>query len=586
MELPDPREKRGPVTQQQQLGKYQLVRKLAAGGMAEVFLAKATGHMGFEKTLVLKRILPELAEEPAFVQMFLSEARLAARLTHPNIVQIFDFGESEGTYFIAMEYIDGPSLRTLIQRAAAQRQLLPPEVCARLISLACDGLAFAHDFTDPETGEAQGIIHRDVSPDNILLSRQGAVKVVDFGIAKATGQSHKTESGIVKGKLPYMPPEQLRAKPVDRRADVYALGVVLYELLTGQRPYASESEAGLMQAILYEPPIPAAKHREDIPPHLRRILHKVLSKDRDERYADCHAFQDDLEAFIRNVGKTVMTKQVADLINRTTTDPGGLPVAKEPRKTPTPTIPTTPNAPPGLTRKRPSSPTNEAPTANHRPPQAPTQEEPRALATPPPRRTTSEQETAPGRRPPRPIAIPTSDRGSQEQPTSKRRPSERWALASLAILLIAAASGVVVVPRLSWIEWDAFAAPKPRDAATSPAQVETEQPSESAPSPNPDKGNPDVGPAVDPPIGGPKPPPPSAPRVRGEGTLELRIQPYYAIVFMDGRKLGVTPMDKLRLPAGLHTLKFVNKKLGKTIQREVDIKAGQETLLKLDMSED
>jgi eukaryotic-like serine/threonine-protein kinase len=501
-------------------------------------------------------------------------------------VQIFDFGESEGTYFIAMEYIDGPSLRTLIQRAAAQRQLLPPEVCARLISLACDGLAFAHDFTDPETGEAQGIIHRDVSPDNILLSRQGAVKVVDFGIAKATGQSHKTESGIVKGKLPYMPPEQLRAKPVDRRADVYALGVVLYELLTGQRPYASESEAGLMQAILYEPPIPAAKHRQDIPDHLRRILHKVLSKDRDERYADCHAFQDDLEAFIRNVGKTVMTKQVADLINRTTTDPGGLPVAKEPRKTPTPTIPTTPGAPPGLTRKRPSSPTNEAPTANHRPPQAPTQEEPRALATPPPRRTTSEQETAPGRRPPRPIAIPTSDRGSQEQPTSKRRPSERWALASLAILLIAAASGVVVVPRLSWIEWDAFAAPKPRVAATSPAQVETEQPSESAPSPNPDKGNPDVGPAVDPPIGGPKPPPPSAPRVRGEGTLELRIQPYYAIVFMDGRKLGVTPMDKLRLPAGLHTLKFVNKKLGKTIQREVDIKAGQETLLKLDMSED
>ncbi len=546
--------------EQQQLGKYQLVRKLAAGGMAEVFLAKATGPMGFEKTLVVKRILPELAAEPDFVKMFLSEAKLAARLTHPNIVQIFDFGESEGTYFLAMEYIDGPSLRTLIQRAEAQRQLLPPAVCARLISLACEGLAFAHDFTDPETGEVQGLIHRDVSPDNILLSRQGAVKVVDFGIAKATGQSHKTESGIVKGKLPYMPPEQLRAKPLDRRADVYALGVVLYELLTGQRPYASESEAGLMQAILYEPPIPAAKHRQDIPDHLRRILHKVLSKDRDERYADCHTFQTDLETFIRNVGTPVMTKQVADLINRTTTDPGGLPVAKEPRKTPPPTVPTRSDAPPGLTRKRPSSPTNEVPTANHRPPEAPKQEEPRALTTPPPQRPTSAPVTAQGRPPrsSRPIAIPTSDRGSQEQPESKPQRSTRWAFALLlAILLIPAVSGVVV--------------PRPRP--------------ESPPPTNPDPVKPNVGPAVAPPPivkGDPKPPPPPAPRARGKGTLELRPQPY-ATVFVDGRKLGQTPMEKLQLPAGLYTLKFVNEELGKTIQREVDIKAGRETLLKIDM---
>src|SRR5690242_18845995 len=152
--------------------------------MAEVFLAKAAGPMGFEKTLVVKRILPELAEEPAFIQMFLSEAKLAARLTHPNIVQIFDFGESEGAYFLAMEYIDGPSLRMLIKRAVVQELALPATVCARLISLACEGLAFAHDFADPDTGEPLSLIHRDISPDNILLSRQGAVKVVDFGIAK------------------------------------------------------------------------------------------------------------------------------------------------------------------------------------------------------------------------------------------------------------------------------------------------------------------------------------------------------------------------------------------------------------------
>ncbi|HLK99636.1 MAG TPA: serine/threonine-protein kinase, partial [Myxococcaceae bacterium] len=217
----------------QQLGKYQLIRKLATGGMAEVFLAKAAGPMGFEKTLVVKRILPHLAEDPAFVEMFLSEAKLAAQLNHPNIVQIFDFGEADDAYFLAMEFIDGPNLRVLLKRASQQGVALPPAVCARLIATACEGLAFAHDFADPGTGELLGLIHRDISPDNVLVSRQGAVKVVDFGIAKAAGQSHKTRSGVIKGKLSYMPPEQLRAKQLDRRADVYALGVVLYELLTG-----------------------------------------------------------------------------------------------------------------------------------------------------------------------------------------------------------------------------------------------------------------------------------------------------------------------------------------------------------------
>ncbi|HEX5746136.1 MAG TPA: protein kinase [Archangium sp.] len=298
----------------QQVGKYQLVRKLATGGMAEVFLAKAAGPMGFEKTLVLKRILPHLAEETAFVEMFLSEAKLAAQLTHPNIVQIFDFGESEGTYFLAMEYIDGPSLRTLIKRASAQGMELPLAVCARLVANACEGLAFAHDFADPETGEAQGLIHRDISPDNILLSKQGAVKVVDFGIAKAAGQAHKTASGVIKGKLAYMPPEQVRAESLDRRVDVYALGVVLYELLTGHKPYEAESDVGLMRAILFQSLMPAVQFRPELPDSMRRIMGRALAKDREQRYPDCHALQSDLEEFILSVGRPVTTQQVAQLI--------------------------------------------------------------------------------------------------------------------------------------------------------------------------------------------------------------------------------------------------------------------------------
>jgi serine/threonine-protein kinase len=150
------------------VGKYQLVTKLATGGMAEVFLAKAAGPMGFEKTLVLKRILPHLAEDPRFVEMFLGEARLAAQLNHPNVVQIFDFGESEGVYYLAMEYIDGPNLRALAKRAQRAGVELPPALCAKVASAACDGLAFAHDFVDPNTGEPLHLIHRDISPDNIL----------------------------------------------------------------------------------------------------------------------------------------------------------------------------------------------------------------------------------------------------------------------------------------------------------------------------------------------------------------------------------------------------------------------------------
>jgi serine/threonine protein kinase len=300
----------------EQLGKYELIRKLASGGMAEVWLARAAGPMGFSKKLVVKRILPHLSEDQAFIQMFLGEARLAAMLNHPNVVQIFDFGEADGTWFLAMEFIDGPTLRGLVKEGLKAGRYLPFAHVARFVAAAAEGLAYAHELADPDTGEPLNLVHRDISPDNVIVSRSGAVKVVDFGIAKAAGQGgHHTKTGSVKGKLAYMPPEQLGAEPLDRRADIYALGVVLYELLCGAKPHAAPSEAALMKAILYDPPTPIQAKRPDVPEALQRVLERSLAKEREDRYATCAELQADLERFIQSSGEVVGAPQIAALIS-------------------------------------------------------------------------------------------------------------------------------------------------------------------------------------------------------------------------------------------------------------------------------
>jgi serine/threonine-protein kinase len=230
--------------------------------------------------------------------MFLAEAKLAARLNHPNLVQLFDFGEAEGSYFIAMEYIDGPTLRLLLARARDLRAPISLGLAARIVSSAAEGLAYAHDFRDQVTDEPLHLVHRDVSPDNILIGRSGAVKLVDFGIAKARGQSHHTQAGTVKGKVAYMAPEQLRGEPLDRRVDLYALGVVLYELCTGCMPFEAGTDASMVRAVLYDAPIPAVSRVPTLPPAIQSILDRLLAKDRNGRYRDCRTLHADLEAFI------------------------------------------------------------------------------------------------------------------------------------------------------------------------------------------------------------------------------------------------------------------------------------------------
>ncbi|MBN1205895.1 MAG: serine/threonine protein kinase [Myxococcaceae bacterium] len=304
-----------------QVARYEIIRKIAQGGMAELFLARAKGPGGFEKTLALKRILPQFAADPAFVAMFLSEARLASRLHHSNIVQIIDLGRDAGGYYLVMEYIDGPNLRALGRCASKRGVALSPELCAWIIAEACEGLAFAHEMCAPATRKPLGLIHRDVSLDNILVSREGMVKVVDFGIAKAADQVHRTQTGVVKGKLPYMAPEQLRGKVLDHRVDVYALGAAFYELLTGHKPFEAKTDASMARAILFEPFIPVLKRRPGLPGEVQRILDRALARDREQRYPDCRAFQAELEAFIRSRGKPMGSAQLARFVARVMSTP-------------------------------------------------------------------------------------------------------------------------------------------------------------------------------------------------------------------------------------------------------------------------
>src|ERR671936_1747118 len=293
------------------IGKYKLVRLIASGGMAEVYLARQAGAAGFEKLVCLKRILPHLARDRQFVEMFLNEARLAARLDHPNIVSIFDLGEANGNYFIAMEFIDGPSLRAVAKRAHERGERLPIAEVVKIVSMAAAGLHYAHDLAGPD-GNPLGLVHRDISPDNILVHRNGMAKVVDFGIAKAANSAGMTRTGTLKGKVAYMPPEQLRGEALDRRVDVFALGVVLYELLGGKRPWEGDSEVSLIGRIMTEDPQPLSTLRPDAPPGLVAVVERSLAKDRQARYASCHDLQADLEALLVSLGQTITAARISD----------------------------------------------------------------------------------------------------------------------------------------------------------------------------------------------------------------------------------------------------------------------------------
>jgi serine/threonine protein kinase len=281
------------------LGSYELLRRLACGGMAELYLARARGIEGFEKVVVLKRILPQFAQNSDFVSMFLDEARLSATLQHPNIAQVHDIGQWHGSYFFTMEYIHGQDVRGILQAAARRHQRIPLAQALTMIVGAAAGLHAAHEKRSLD-GRPLKIVHRDVSPSNVLVSYDGAVKVVDFGVAKAAQRQTETRTGTLKGKIAYMSPEQCLGKPLDRRSDIFALGILLYELTTGRRLFKGEAEFGVMQRIVSEDVTPPSHLVASYPVDLEKIVIKALRRDREERYATAQDLQLDLEHFAGN----------------------------------------------------------------------------------------------------------------------------------------------------------------------------------------------------------------------------------------------------------------------------------------------
>jgi serine/threonine protein kinase len=296
----------------QSFGKYQLTKKLATGGMAEVWLANQTGIEGFNRHVVIKRILPHLAEDPEFVQMFLNEAKTASRFTHPNIGQIYDLGEQGGTYYIAMEFIHGEDLGRVMRRALSTGQWIARHIAIRIVADSCQGLYYAYSRND-EQGRPLRVVHRDISPQNILISFDGAVKIVDFGIAKAADQVSMTKSGAIKGKFAYMAPEQASGKLLDGRTDIFALGLVLYELVTCVRPLKRDTELGTLQAALecsIEPP----SHVAEVPHELDDIIMRALAKDPEERYRDAREFQKALDQFLLDSKELATNVEISELM--------------------------------------------------------------------------------------------------------------------------------------------------------------------------------------------------------------------------------------------------------------------------------
>ncbi len=296
------------------LGKFTLLDKIGEGGMARIWLARAHGIGGFEKLVVVKQILPRLAEDAEFVARFFQEARLAATLQHPNIAEVYEVDEADGVYFYTMEYVRGRDLRHVLQRARQRERTLSwSEVIAVMVGL-CAGLHHAHTRAD-ERGRPLGIVHRDVSPANVLLSFDGEVKLADFGVAKARTSMVSTVAGRLRGKIPYMSPEQCRGEALDRRSDVYSAGVVLWESIAGRRLHDGDSEIAVLRAISDRDAAPIEQAREDCPPALAQIVARALARSPAQRYQSAEQLQLQLEAFAREARLDITGRTVTTLLD-------------------------------------------------------------------------------------------------------------------------------------------------------------------------------------------------------------------------------------------------------------------------------
>lgn len=280
-------------------GRYIIVDPIAVGGMAEIYRARlAAAKEGPDRIIVIKKVIANLQQNTEFLQMFEEEIKITVGLTHPNIIQIYDYGKNDDQYFMAMEYVEGKNLRQFVKRLADMKSMFSIDMSCYIISQVCHALAYAHAFKDRMSGKALGIVHRDISPQNVMISYDGAVKLFDFGIAKAKSASEATRAGVIKGKPSYLSPEQINGEELDGRCDIFALGIVLWELLTAKRLFVAETDMGVLRLIQSAKIEPPSTFNPAVPQSLDAIVLKSLTRDKNKRYQSAEEFQRDLHKFL------------------------------------------------------------------------------------------------------------------------------------------------------------------------------------------------------------------------------------------------------------------------------------------------
>jgi serine/threonine-protein kinase len=596
-------------------GRYVLEERLAMGGMAEIFRARMTTH-GFEKKCVIKRILPHYLEQPDFVNMFRDEAALAARLQHANIVQVFDFGEEEQSLYLAMEFVNGADLKRVLTIANREGDRIGIGHATQIAIEMCRALYYAHNLVDDDD-QPLGIVHRDISPHNVLISRAGEVKVTDFGIAKAAARATHTGTGVVKGKLAYMSPEQASSQPVDHRLDQFATGIVLWEMLTGSRLFGGDDEMSVLKKVmLCEVPSPCTL-RPEVPESLETALMRALSEKPEDRFEDMRAFENALTRSLFEHTSDPEESNVRALVERILLSP------KNSRRQTAVLEPAASGAaaspPPDDTSLTETDPKSAAPTADDRPP---VRDGAPAVDVFAATREIGGAKTNPSRPVPRPAAndSPTvvldprpapalpaeEDDGEladtekvditaptgphvlparvQEEAPPRRAPLFAAAVAGAAVVLglatllvptaaPAPTSSTTTAPSVPATE------PEPEAAAAARLAVPPAQTTPPAEAPTPAEAPAPAEPAPPPASAAAEPEGPAAPRraatskPRGKGEVFIMMEKGWATAWLGKRKLCETPC-KVDLPAGSHQLRLVLPD-GSSRTHRVRVRAGQ-----------
>jgi eukaryotic-like serine/threonine-protein kinase len=530
---------------EEKLGRYRLLSLIATGGMGEVFLARQEGPAGFSKTVVVKRILRHLARDQGFIDLFLNEAQLAAQLQHPSIVQVFGLEREGDTWFIAMEYVPGKSLRALLDACRQRQRSVPAPIAVRLISQVLQGLEFAHELKD-ERGRALGILHRDVSPENVLVATTGMAKLVDFGIARAM-RGAETRVGRPRGKLAYMAPElMVSGASIDRRADVFGAGVLLHELLTLDRPpQGAVKDDGTLEHLPFVP-------RGELPSPLNDALAKALALDAKDRWPSARAMSEALEGWLTGTGHPVLPSDVTGSLTDLYGAAGGAPA---------PVLLGDDVGDTGVQRAMPG-------TAPIRPPRA---------------QGTAPLGTAPVESPrthTQPLLAASATAPALEPVPPPRRTGLWIGLAGAATALVFLTITLAAIagsqgPRGSPPPPEVpVVAPKPNDQLMPELSLE-------GPLPTLDAGVQVAARPVEPPPAKPsaKKPQPKKPKT---GRVTVRVNPWAEVSFAN-KKLGVTPFDPVEVPAGAATFTLKNSQLGVTRRVTVKVPAGGNVVLRADL---